>query len=121
VLRPGGALGLLWNEWDDNDPIQRAVDVLLSALRPARKKEGQPAWAVALDASPQFGPLDERAFRHSFTLDADRLVEWVASTSAVAAAHAAVQERVEAEVRELAGRGPLELTISTLVFATDRA
>jgi ubiquinone/menaquinone biosynthesis C-methylase UbiE len=120
VLRPGGALGLLWNEWDDNDPIQRAVDVLLSALRPARKKEGQPAWAVALDASPQFGPLDERAFRHSFTLDADRLVEWVASTSAVAAAHAAVQERVEAQVRELAGHGPLELTISTLVFATDR-
>jgi len=121
VLRPGGALGLLWNDWDDQDPLQRAVDVLLSALRPARTEEGPPPWVVAVAASPLFGPLEERAFRHSFTLDADRLVEWVASTSAVAAAHVAVQERVEAEVRELAGRGPLELTISTLVFVTDRA
>lgn len=121
VLRPGGALGLLWNEWDDDDPVQRAVDVLLSALRPGRSEEGPPPWVVAVESSPLFGLLEERAFRHAYTLDADRLVEWVASTSAVAAAHAAVQERVEAEVRELAGHGPLELTISTLVFVTDRA
>lgn len=121
VLRPGGGLGLLWNEWDDNDPLQRAVDLLLSALRPGRREEGPPPWLAAVEASLLFGPVEERAFRHAFALDADRLVEWVSSTSAVAAAHAAVQERVEAEVRELAGHGPLELTISTLVFVTDRA
>jgi ubiquinone/menaquinone biosynthesis C-methylase UbiE len=121
VLRPGGALGLLWNEWDEDDPLQRAVDQLLTALRPERRDDGPPRWFVATEASPLFGPVEQRAFRHTFTLDADRLVEWVASTSAVAAAHTAVQTRVEAEVRELAGHGPLDLTISTLVFVTVRA
>jgi ubiquinone/menaquinone biosynthesis C-methylase UbiE len=121
VLRPGGALGLLWNEWDEADPLQQAVDVLLSALRPHRAEDGPPPWAAAVEASPLFGPLEKHAFRHTYALDAERLVEWVASTSAVAAAHTAVQERVEAEVRELAGHGRLELTISTLVFVTDRA
>ena len=120
VLRPGGSLGLLWNEWDEHDPLQRAVDGLISALRPQRRKDGPPSWIVAVEASPLFGALEERPFRHTYTLDAERLVEWVASTSPVAAAHAAVQERVEAEVRELAGHGPLEMTISTRVFVTDR-
>jgi len=121
VLRPGGALGLLWNEWDHDDPLQRAVDELVSALRPRQKEEGPPAWAVAIEASPLFGPLEERDFRHTRTLDAERLVDWVSSTSPVASAHPAVQERVENQVRALAGHGVLELTIVTRVFVTDRA
>jgi ubiquinone/menaquinone biosynthesis C-methylase UbiE len=48
VLRPGGALGLLWNEWDEADPLQQAVDVLLSALRPHRAEDGPPPWAAAV-------------------------------------------------------------------------
>jgi SAM-dependent methyltransferase len=120
VLRPGGALALLWNEWNDDDPLQRAIDALLSALRPERPADGPPPWALAVEASQLFGPTEERTFRHAYALDADRLVEWVSSTSMVAAAHTAVQERVEGQVRELAGRGPLELTIATLVVVTDR-
>ena len=120
VLRPGGALALLWNEWDRDDPLQRAVDELVSALRPARREEESPGWRVAVEASPLFGPLEERDFRHTRTLDADRLVDWVSSTSPVASAHAAVQERVEDQVRALAGHGPLELTIMTRVYVTDR-
>lgn len=120
VLRPGGALALLWNEWDHQDPLQRAVDELVSGLRPRREEEGTPQWAAAVEASLLFGPLEERDFRHTRTLDADRLVDWVSSTSPVASAHPAVQERVEDQVRALAGHGPLELTIMTRVYVTDR-
>ena len=103
-----------------NDPLQKAVDEIVSGLRPPRTEKGPPQWLVAVEASPLFGPVEERHFRHTRRLDADRLVGWVASTSPVSSAHAAVQERVEDQVRALAGHGPIDMSIITEVFVTDR-
>jgi ubiquinone/menaquinone biosynthesis C-methylase UbiE len=121
VLRPGGAVALLWNQWDEEDPLQRKIDELLEPLRPrAAAHEEEPDGRRILEASPLFGPIDERLFRHRRTLNADQLVEWVSSTSAVVTAPPAVQARIEDQVRSLAGGGEVELTITTLVLVLDR-
>jgi len=122
VLRPGGAVALLWNQWDEEDPLQREIDELLEPLRPpaaSHEEEDRPG-EKALEATPLFGPIEERLFRHTRTLDADRLVEWVSSTSAVVTAQPAEQTRIEARVRSLAGEGTVELSLKTLVLVVDR-
>ena len=121
VLRPGGAVALLWNQWDEDDPLQREIDGLLEPLRPpaaARREESD--GRRALEESPLFGPIDERLFRHRRALNADQLVEWVSSTSAVVTAPPAERARIEARVRSLAGDGEVDLTLKTLVLVLDR-
>ena len=39
VLRPGGGYALLWNDWDDDDPLMHALDELVDALRPERRTD----------------------------------------------------------------------------------
>ena len=122
VLRPGGAVALLWNQWDEDDPLQREIDELLEPLRPREAAQAdEPDGRAALEATPLFGPIDERLFRHRRALSADQLVEWVSSTSAVVMSPPAVQARIEDQVRSLAGGGEVELTIRTLVLVLDRA
>jgi ubiquinone/menaquinone biosynthesis C-methylase UbiE len=122
VLRPGGAVALLWNQWDEDDPLQREIDELLEPLRPPGvAHEETPAWLGTLAATPLFGPVEERLFRHGRVLDADRLVEWVSSTSAVVTAPLSERARIEARVRALAGDGEVELTLKTSVLAFDRS
>jgi ubiquinone/menaquinone biosynthesis C-methylase UbiE len=121
VLRPGGAVALLWNQWDEEDPLQREIDELIEPLRPpAAAQQEESDGRRALETSPLFGPIDERLFRHSRALNADQLVEWVSSTSAVVKAPPAEQARVEARVRSLAGDGEVDLTLKTLVLVLDR-
>ena len=121
VLRPGGAVALLWNQWDEDDPLQREIDGLLEPLRPpAAARRDEPDGRRALEESPLFGSIDERLFRHRRALNADQLVEWVSSTSAVVTAPPAEQARIEARVRSLAGDGEVDLTLKTLVLVLDR-
>jgi len=120
VLRPPGAVALLWNRWDDGDPLQREIDDLLDPLRSERARCDADLARSALLESPLFGAIDERVFRHARVVDADRLVDWVSSTSAVVKAAPPDRARVEARVRELAGDGEVELTLLTSVLAFDR-
>jgi hypothetical protein len=114
-------MALLWNQWDEADPLQREIDELLEPLRPrAAAQQDEPDGRRALDASPLFGPIDERVFRHRRALTADQLVEWVSSTSAVVTAPPAEQARIEARVRSLTGDGEVDLTLETLVLVLDR-
>ena len=121
VLRPGGAVALLWNQWDEEDPLQHEIDELLEPLRPpAAAQQEESDGRRALEASPLFGPIDDRLFRHRRALNADQLVEWISSTSAVVRSPPAEQKRIEARVRSLAGDGEVELTLKTLVLVLDR-
>jgi ubiquinone/menaquinone biosynthesis C-methylase UbiE len=122
VLRPAGSVALLWNQWDDNDPLQREIDELIEPLRPRAAAQLE-EWdgRRGLETSPLFGLVEERLFHHRRTLTADQLVEWVSSTSAVVTAPPAEQARIEDRVRSLAGDGDVELTIKTLVLVLDRA
>jgi SAM-dependent methyltransferase len=119
VLRPGGGCALIWNEWDDDDPLVHALNEILHRLRPEGTHAGDEAFA-AIEASSLFTGREERHFPHADTLDVDALVGRMASISAVAAASPGVQAEVEAEVRALVETPRVEFPMTTGVVALDR-
>ena len=120
VLRPGGGYALLWNRWDDDDPLLRELDDLIQRLRPEGTHGGAPAWEEALAASPLFGAPEEQKFAHAERLDVDTIVGRVASVSAVAAAAPEEQARVEEQVRALVGPSQVDFPMLTDVMVADR-
>lgn len=70
----------------------------------------QPSWVNkcrrAFASTTLFTPLDEQTFRHGEEMDADRLVDWVASFSPFSRLSEAEQARVLGEVRKLAADLP---------------
>jgi ubiquinone/menaquinone biosynthesis C-methylase UbiE len=120
VLRRGGGFALLWNEWDDDDPLLHELNDLVDGLRPEGTHEARASWQATLEASPLFGGFDERTFRHSEQLNADTIVDRVASVSAVAAAAPEEQARVEARVRALVRDGEVDFPLITSVIVSDR-
>jgi SAM-dependent methyltransferase len=118
VLRPGGGYALLWNEWDDEDPLMHALNDVVDALRPHRAIfDGA---RETLEESTLFRGYEERAFRHAEELPAGVVVERVSSVSAVSAAGRAERERALAEVRELVGCGAVRFPMVTTIFVADR-
>jgi SAM-dependent methyltransferase len=101
VLRPGGSLGILWNERDDRVAWVAELDRIFDwpALRPFPEDED---WAGILDASGCFGPASHRRFTWRQSIDVDGLVARVLSTSYVATwskdRQDAVADRVRAHV-----------------------
>ena len=120
VLRPGGGYALLWNQWDDDDPVLCELNALIERLRPEGTHDSREAWEEVLNASPLFGAVEERRFRHAERLDADTIVGRVASVSAVAAALPKQQTRVEAQVRALVGSVEVDFPMITIVVVGDR-
>lgn len=100
VLRAGGGIGLLWNSRDQDAPLQRVVNDLIATLVPPKR-------AVAFGSSGRladsdlFGPMEERRFSFVQELDAEALVDRIASISFVAAAPQAERRRIERELRGL--------------------
>jgi SAM-dependent methyltransferase len=100
VLRPGGALGLVWNRRDLSD---RAHDVLERALLPwkgdtPRHRDGD--WRTVLDRTPLFQELAERELPNDHELGPGGLEDRAASTSFIAALPAATRHEALTEVRE---------------------
>jgi SAM-dependent methyltransferase len=85
VLRPGGALVLIWNSRDLDDPLQRGLEDLLTPYRNELIAQSYGVWRPPLDESPLFAPLREARFPYAQQLTADGLVERAESTSFVAA------------------------------------
>jgi SAM-dependent methyltransferase len=119
VLRPGGGCALIWNEWDDDDPMVHTLNEILHRLQPERTDDGEKAFA-AIDASPFFTGREERHFPHFDRLDVDALVGLMASISAVAAAPPIEQAAVEAEVRALVREPKVDFPMTTGVVVIDR-
>jgi ubiquinone/menaquinone biosynthesis C-methylase UbiE len=121
VLRPGGGLGLVWNERDPEDPLQRELSDLLRALIPPGRRGGRDRrWRQAIEAGRLFGPVQEYTSGFADELDADALVERVRSISFVASAPEDERERVEAGLRrraEAAG-GVVRFVYRTQAFVT---
>jgi len=120
VLRPGGGFALLWNQWDDEDPLLRRLSALVESVRPEGTHETRERWQVVLEASTLFSGLEERTFPHFERLDTDTVVDRVASVSAVAAASPAVQQAVEARVRVLVPERTVDFPLITSVIVRDR-
>jgi len=121
VLRPGGALVLIWNSRDLDDPLQQALEDLLSPYRNDVIAQSYGVWRPPLDSSPLFGPLEEARFPYAQRLTADGLAERAESTSFVAALpddeRAALLERVRALTH---GREePFDFNYVTEVYVTE--
>jgi ubiquinone/menaquinone biosynthesis C-methylase UbiE len=116
VLRPGGGFALLWNHFNQDDPLLGAVDDLLRHRDPARRSR----WRDRYD-SQRFGRPEERAFYEARPMSAEELAGWVASTSRVIAAPAQEQVEIDREVRRLAAAHRSgTVTIRTYAIAAAR-
>jgi SAM-dependent methyltransferase len=102
VLRPDGALGLVWNMRDLDDPLQRSVEELLQPIRRELPAQAVGAWREPLQRSALFGPAVVGRFTYEQQFTADDLCDRVASTSFVAAMSAVDREELLVRVRALA-------------------
>lgn len=119
VLRPAGALAVVWNVRDLDDPLTAAIEELIGPLR--RAVEAELTWDPAL-RHPLFAPFQERRFRHEQQVDRAMLLDRVGSTSFVAALPETEREALLARVRELAAERPEPITLpyETQVYVADR-
>ncbi len=106
VLRPGGALALVWNVRDLSHPIQRAVEEILAPHRGSTPSHRSGRWCAALEATSLFTPLSRAELPNVDRLDAAGLAERVASTSFIAGLPAREREAVLERTRSLAGALP---------------
>jgi ubiquinone/menaquinone biosynthesis C-methylase UbiE len=120
VLRPAGSLAIVWNRRRMDDPLNRAVEELIAPYRGHAPALRTNAWRVAFERTELFGPLEEHAFPNEQSLDADGLVDRVASISFIAALAEAERAGVLRAVRALAGDGPVIVRHDTEVHLSER-
>lgn len=122
VLRAGGGVALIWNSRDQERPVQRHVSELMKQFIPRHRPPAGHS-ARALEASPLFGRVERRAFPFAQELDADGLVDRIASTSFVAAAPSEARAELERELREVAAAegGTVEFAYLTEVYVSRAA
>lgn len=122
VLRPGGGLGLVWNERDESEPW---VAELSRMIRWDRRGEHRVPYTIERDwvaevesADSPFGPVGEHRTGHRHPIDADTLVARVLSTSYLASLPADERDALAADVRALvADRGDtFDLPYRTVVY-----
>jgi SAM-dependent methyltransferase len=117
VLRPGGALALIWNERDRDDPLQGELSELLAPFVPPNRPDSS-TWVEPLVASGLFGDVERAQFAFGQEMDADGLVDRMMSVSFVAAASADRRAGLAAGLRNVAGArgGRVTLAYVTAVY-----
>jgi SAM-dependent methyltransferase len=120
VLRPGGALALVWNRRRMDDPLNEAIEELIAPHRPRRSTFHTRGWRTAFERSKLFGPLEERVFPNEQHLDADGLVDRVASMSFIAALDEKKRTQLLGAVRALPGAAGVTIHHDTEVQVADR-
>ena len=120
VLRPGGALALVWNRRRMDEPLNQAIEELIAPYRGHMSTFRTGAWRAAFERTKLFGPLEERAFANEQSLDADGLVDRVASISFIATLDEKEGTEVLRHVRALAGPAGVTIHHDTEVQVADR-
>lgn len=113
VLRAGGSLGLVWNERDVEQPLQRALNAIVHRTERHAKPE---EWQAALAVTPLFTDPERRQFRWAETWDAERFVAFASTLSEIASLPARPREAALAEVRSLTAALPARFAVR---FRTD--
>jgi len=104
VLRPGGALGLIWNVRDESVAWVAALRAIFDAHEGDTPRYHRQAWRRLFPAEG-FGPLCDRRFRHGHTGSPEHvIIDRVLSTSFIAALPVTQRDGIAAEVRQLIAR-----------------
>jgi ubiquinone/menaquinone biosynthesis C-methylase UbiE len=106
VLRPGGALALVWNRRpSERSALHAAITEMIAPYHGDAPAHASGAWRDAFAGRE----LTEQHFEFIQRLDADGLADRVGSTSFVAALDDATREPLLARVRALAPDGPVDV------------
>jgi SAM-dependent methyltransferase len=106
VLRPGGALALVWNRRPtESSQLHAAISEIIAPYRGDAPAHASGAWREAFAGRE----LTERRFEFIQRLDADGLADRAGSTSFIAALDDAEREPLLARVRALAPDGPVDV------------
>lgn len=124
VLRPGGRLGVIWNDLDTSTDWVSQFDRIISVPRVGTP---HPSAAGSAELAPLFGAPHRGRFEHSRIHDRDSLLDRVNSMSFVAVQpeqeRAAILDRVARLLDthpQLAGHERFELPYVTKTFWTER-
>jgi SAM-dependent methyltransferase len=124
VLRPGGRLGVIWNERDTSVDWARELDAI---VEPYRREGPHPRLQREVELGDRFGPLQHAIFSHAHVVNLATLRDRVASMSFVAVLpdneRTQVLDRVAALVARhpaTAGRAAFELPYRTNAWWAER-
>jgi len=106
VLKPDGALGLIWQARDPRLPWVERLDEIIDRADDGHPRFRTMDWRRAFDRTALFEPLQSATFETIHRAGPETMVDRVASISYVAAMPAARRERVLDEVRELLATDP---------------
>jgi SAM-dependent methyltransferase len=120
VLRPGGALALVWNRRRMDEPLNQAIEELTAPYRPHTSAFHTGAWRAAFERTRLFGPFEERVFRNDQSLDARGLADRVASMSFIAALDEKERTKVLRAVRALPEAAGVTIRQDTEVQVAER-
>ena len=121
VLRPGGGLGLIWNERDETvawvHRLSRAIEWPQRRPYPAGRD-----YRAVVSAHPAFGDVSRHRFPFHQTLDHAGLMDRLASTSYITAMASAEREAFLAPLAELVSHlpEPVDLPYVTSAYIARR-
>jgi SAM-dependent methyltransferase len=126
VLKPGGALGLVWNVRDDSVPWVAALSRVMQPYEGDAPRFHSQKWRSVFPAEG-FGPLREKCFRNAHTGPPEKvIIDRVLSVSFMAALPPEEQEHVRSQLRkiiaatpELAGKAQVTFPYETLACSVE--
>jgi SAM-dependent methyltransferase len=126
VLRQGGALVVLFNDWDApyDPPLPEeaieAINEVGSRTGPAgRPKVETGEWRRGFDGAP-FMPLEQREVPHVDVTDRDGVIAYYLSISSIAARPQAERDELRRELRRLLPETTYTLRLRAEVWSTHR-
>lgn len=106
VLKPGGALGLVWNVRDERTDWVASLSSIIDPFAAGSPRHSRGEWRRVFPAEG-FGPLRERRFPHAHVGSPENvIVDRILSVSYIAALPPERRKSVEAQIRDLIDRTP---------------
>ena len=123
VLKPGGAVGMIWQARDPSLPWVARLNELIDRIDDGHPRFRTEQWREAFDLTALFQPIEQATYGYVQRGDVETIVDRVASISYVAALAEAVRAPYLDEVRDLlatdpatAGRDVIELPYTSHVY-----
>ena len=85
MLKHGGGIGLLWNEYDESVPCLRDFARLSSESTLQSPRHSTQEWRLAFEGAPGWTVLKEAVFPHVQSASREQVVARITSSSVVAA------------------------------------